>query len=134
MANQYTKAHEAGITPDDPAWPKQAETRREHPEEVRQAIRASVAARFLQDLVEDKEADTSHRVSAAKILLDKTVASLSSVDQTVRDETADTPEALEAKLKHFISKADPALLSKILGERARELTSIQPNDPVDKVA
>ena len=119
--NQYTAAKAAGITPEDANWPKQAETRRETPEEVRAQIRASVAIHFLQSLVDDPSADTGHKVSASKILLDKTVASLSSVDQTVRDERElDDPEKVEARLRMLIAKAEPALLSRILGERARQ--------------
>jgi hypothetical protein len=131
VANQYTQAREQGISPDHPDWPKQAETRREHPEEVRAAIRASVAARYLQTLVEDETAETAHRVSASKILLDKTIASLSSVDQTISDNRDDeSPEQLEAKLRMLIdrvNRSNPSLLSHILGTRARELgTPIQP--------
>jgi hypothetical protein len=90
------------------------------PEDVRNAIRASHAVRYLQSLIDDDGAEHVHRISASKILLDKTVASLSSVDQTVRDERElDDPSAVEARLRMLIAKAEPALLSRILGERAR---------------
>jgi len=120
-SNQYTLAKEQGIEPGDEGWPKQAETRREHPEEVRAAIRASVAVHFLQGLLNDPNAEIGHKVNASKILLDKTVASLSAVDQTVHDADQNNPEQTEAKLRMLINKADPALLSRILGERARSL-------------
>lgn len=126
MANQYTEAREAGISPGDPDWPKQAETRREHPEEVRAKIRASVAASFLQGLIENESADVGHRVSASKILLDKTLASLSSVDQTTRDVTDELDhESLKAKLKAIVL-SNPALLSEVMAELAKDQPGINP--------
>ena len=130
MSNQYTQARDAGITPDDPEWPKQAETRREHPEEVRAAIRASHAVRFLQSILDNEEVEVAHRISASKILLDKTIASLSAVDQTVRDERdVGDPSLVEAKLRMLVGQADPALLSRILGERARSLQAMPSPTP-----
>jgi hypothetical protein len=123
--NQFSKARDEGLQPGDEGYPKAenqftAGTRVEHPESVRAQIQAGVAVRYLQSLVGDSEQDTVHRVAASKILLDKTVASLSSVDQTVRDERElDDPSAVEARLRMLIAKAEPALLSRILGERAR---------------
>lgn len=115
-------AREAGITPEDPDWPQQKPTRRPHPEDVRQAIRAAHIARYLESIVEDASQDTSHRISASKILLDKTIPNLSSVEQTNIDATGEaSQEELEAKLRALVSKANPALLSRILGEKAKEL-------------
>lgn len=113
MSNQYTAAREQGIGPEDEAWPKQAETRREHPEAVRAAIKASLAVHYLEEVLTNPEADPAHRISASKILLDKTVATLSSVEQTVHDGDANNPDETEAKLRMLINKADPALLSRL---------------------
>lgn len=144
MANQYTAAHEAGITPDDPEWPQQKPNRRSHPEEVRQAIRAAHIARYLESIVEDANQETAHRISASKILLDKTIPNLSSVEQTNIDGTAEaSQEELEAKLRALVSKANPALLSRILGERAKDLAHMgiteaevgnDPDQPISKTA
>ena len=125
MSNQFTKAQEAGLKPGDPDFPKSENQfssgqLTEHPEAVRQKIRASMVARFLESVVESDNEKTTDRVAAAKILFDKTLASLSSIEQTNHDGDAITTEQAEAKLRMLISKAEPALLSRILGERARQ--------------
>lgn len=113
MSNQYTLAREAGIGPGDEQWPKQAETRREHPEEVRARIRAGHAIGKLEAILDDPEAANTEKISAAKILLDKTISSLSSSDIGLRDDGTENPEQTEAKLRMLINKADPALLSRL---------------------
>ena len=79
MANQYTQAADRGIGPDDPEWPKQSETRREHPEDVRASMRASHAVRKLEAILDDPKSETASIISAAK-----TISSLSPTNSATR--------------------------------------------------
>jgi hypothetical protein len=119
MPNQYTLARDAGITPDHPDWPKQAETRRPHPEEVREKIRVGNIIARLEKIIEESEQE-ANVISASKILLDKTLSSLTAVDQTNRDATEAMDEAsLVAKLR-AVAQKNPQLMSQILGDIARQ--------------
>lgn len=65
---------------------------------------------------------TPVQVQAAKILIDKGKPNLASMDTTVYDGDAESnPEEVEAKLSMLIMKADAALLSKLLGRRAKAI-------------
>ena len=125
-SNQFLAAQEQGLEPGDEGYPKgenqfTAGTRQEHPESVRAQIRASHIVNVLTTILDDPDTKQTDRIAASKILLDKSLSSLSSVDQTVRDERElDDPQAVEARLRMLIAKAEPALLSRILGERARQ--------------
>ena len=139
MPNQYTKARAEGLQPGDEGYPEGSNhfttgKRTEHPEEVRAKIRSSRMATILEEIAEDDSKETSSRVTAAKALLDKTISNLSSVDQTVRNETDEMDYAsLKAKLK-AIHTANPALLPEILGEDARDKVGIVPLQAVEKQA
>lgn len=91
-------------------------------------MRASHAARKLEAILDDPNAKAEHIIAASKIILDKTVSSLSSIDQSVTNaDNLDDPEILKAKLSMLLSKASPELISQILGERARQAQE-EPND------
>ena len=117
-------AQAQGLEPGDDDYPQGTNqfikgTREEHPEDVRRKIQVGNIIARLQSIVEST-ADPKDSIAAGKVLLDKSLSSLSSVDQTVRDERElDDPQAVEARLRMLIAKAEPALLSRILGERAR---------------
>ena len=125
-SNQFLAAREQGIEPGDENYPKAenqftAGTRQEHPEDVRAKIQVSHIVNVLTTILDDPETKQTDRIAASKILLDKSLSSLSSVDQTIKDgRELDDPQAVEARLRMLIAKAEPALLSRILGERARE--------------
>jgi hypothetical protein len=139
MSNQFIKAQEQGLEPGDEGYPK-AENQftsggqTEHPEQVRAKIRAGVVAQFLESVVQDKDEKTADRVAAAKILFDKTLPSLSSIDQVNHDGDMNNPEQTKAKLRMLISKCDPALLSQILGECARANPGIEVGKDTDQAA
>lgn len=143
MANQYTEAREKGLEPGDEGYPQGSNQfttgkRTEHPEEVRSLMRASAAARYLNSVIEDPSKEDTVRLAATKIVLDKTVSSLSSVDQTVRNETDQMDEeSLMAMLKAIVA-ANPALLSRLQAEIARSQAGANVGNPslqvVDKVA
>lgn len=119
MANQFTKAEEEGL--EKPAGTNQfiKGTRTEHPEEVRARIKAGNIVARLERIVDESDND-SVVIAAGKVLLDKAISNLSSVDQTVRDETAEAdPEQLKSKLKAIVL-SNPALLSEVLAEMARD--------------
>ena len=114
MANQYT----------DPKSPKA--------ERSKDRVRAEMLAQRLYQFVSGEPDPQSGdpiemdavRVQAAKILIDKGKPNLSSIDTTMYDGDAESsPEEMKAKLRMLISKADPALLSEVLGERARQILS-----------
>ena len=64
---------------------------------------------------------TQAQVQAAKVLIDKGKPNLSAVDTTIFDGDAEVNATeVEARLRMLIAKAEPALLSRILGERARQ--------------
>jgi hypothetical protein len=120
-------ARENGLEPGDEGYPAGANqftagTRTEHPEDVRRRISVGKIVSKLEAIIDAENADTSHILAASKILLDKSLSSLSSMDTTLLDKR-DTIEQdqVEAKLRMLINKAEPALLSRILGERARTL-------------
>ena len=125
-SNQFLAAQEQGLEPGDENYPKGTNqfikgTREEMPEEVRKRINVAKIVNKLQTIIDDESTESVHVLAASKILLDKSLSSLSSVDQTVRDERElDDPQAVEARLRMLIAKAEPALLSRILGERARQ--------------
>jgi hypothetical protein len=139
MSNQFLKAQEQGLEPGDEGYPDGANqfttgNQTEHPEQVRQRIRAGVVARFLESVVEDGAEKTSDRVAAAKILFDKTLPSLSSIDQVNHDGDMNNPEQTKAKLRMLISKCDPALLSQILGELAKANPGLEVGKDADQAA
>lgn len=123
MPNQFSKAREMGIDPGDEQYPDGANqftkgTRTEHAEDVRAKIKASNIVARLEKIVEESE-NESAVIAAGKILLDKKVSNLSSVDQTIRDETEEMDyTSLKAKVMAIIT-ANPALLPDIQGEVAQ---------------
>jgi hypothetical protein len=126
MSNQFTKAQEQGLEPGDEAYPEGTNqfikgTREEHPEDVRKRIKVSNILSALERIIDSEASEDSSIIAASRVMLDKALPSLSAVEQTNHDGDANNPEQVEAKLRMLISKADPALLSRILGERARSL-------------
>lgn len=120
--NQFTKADAEGLERPESSNQFIAGTRKEHPEEVREKIRMSHLVQILDDIASDPKVKPADRAAAAKVLLDKSLASLTSLDMSVRDDReATSPEMLKAKLAALVEKCGPALLSEILGERARQL-------------
>lgn len=94
----------------------------EHPESARRKIKVGRIVQILTDLIEAPETEPTVRVQASKLLLDKSLASLSSLDITMNREDELTDQSnVKAKLAMLIEKAGPALLSEILGERAKQL-------------
>ena len=114
MSNVYTSAEELNL-------PAKAERARDR-------VRAEILSQLLLNYATGKADEDGKvveldpgRVQACKILIDKGKPSLSSVDTTVFDGDAEVdPAQVEAKLRMLIAKAEPALLSRILGERARQ--------------
>lgn len=100
MANQFTEG-----------------TREGHPEEVRQKIRVGNIIARLEKIIEESDQESSI-IAASKVLIDKSLPSLSSVDQTNYDGES-SPETVEAKLEAII-RAKPDLLQRILGRLAQE--------------
>lgn len=127
--NQFTKAQQEGLQPGDEGYPEGANQfttgkRTEHPEEVRQKIRVGNIIARLEKIIAESDQE-NNVIAASKVLIDKTLPSLSSVDQRVTDNSdSASQEELEAKLRALVSKANPALLSRILGERAKDLAHL----------
>ncbi len=106
MANAYTSAQELG-------FPAKAER-------AKDAVRAELLAQRLDAFVRGECELSPAQVQAAKILIDKGKPNLSSVDQTLHDAADEMTESeLAAKIKAVVQK-QPELLSKILGEIARQ--------------
>lgn len=134
--NAFTKAQAAGIMPGDPDYPPGPTAPRgpQH-DDHRAAIDVGKIIARLQRILDDGS-ETSHILGAAKILLDKSLPTLNSIEQTAKQEE-ETPEQLDAKLRLLISRVDAPTLTRILGERARELRETLAKDdsePETKVA
>jgi hypothetical protein len=118
--NQYTIARDAGLKPGDDGWPKQKETRRPMKEETKEKISQSMVIRGMQKMIDDPDTPPTVRATLYTKLLDKVVPTLSSVDSTIRDKTAEmNEEALVARLRTLI-EANPSLASKVFGDNARQ--------------
>lgn len=104
----------------DPDSPKAERSKdRVRAEALAQRLYQFVAGEPDQQSGEPIEMDAV-RVQAAKILIDKGKPNLSSIDTTMYDGDIESdPEEMKAKLRMLILKAEPALLSEILGEKAR---------------
>lgn len=102
--------------------PQPIDARGNMPELARRTIQVGRILQIVTDIANNPETSASDRLAASKLLLDKSLPSLTSMDVTVQSEADVTnPEMFKARLAMLIEKAGPALLSEILGERAKQL-------------
>jgi len=122
VKNKYITAKEKGIKKGDPDWPQQAKERRPMTAAAKikfsETLQEKKAVMELNRILEESDNDDT-KLKAIKLVLDKTVPTLSAVDQTVKDVTENmSEEAMIARLRELVT-SNPELLSKILADNAR---------------
>ena len=94
--------------------------RKGHSLETKLKMASDAAVECLTIIVNDKNSNQAAQVAAAKAILDKTAPSLQAIDSTIRhDEQAVDEDALVERIRALL-RADPALLSKVLADIAKE--------------
>jgi hypothetical protein len=110
MSNQYIKAEEDGR--DKPAGANQFTTgkRKGHDQATKDKIRAEVAAGFLEQVLDNQDADNSTKVAAAKALLPYGKSTYSSIEERqISEWDQKSPEDIRDMVRALIT-AHPELL------------------------